>query len=37
MIATLAAVKRPALFKKIIMIGPSPRYINGYNYFGGFS
>jgi sigma-B regulation protein RsbQ len=37
MIATLAAVKRPALFKKLIMIGPSPRYINDADYFGGFS
>jgi sigma-B regulation protein RsbQ len=37
MIATLAAVKRPALFKKLIMIGPSPRYINDATYFGGFS
>ena len=37
MIATLAAVKRPVLFKKIIMIGPSPRYINDADYFGGFS
>jgi sigma-B regulation protein RsbQ len=37
MIATLAAVKRPTLFKKLIMIGPSPRYINDADYFGGFS
>ena len=37
MIANLAAIKRPALFKKIIMIGPSPRYINDADYFGGFS
>ena len=37
MIATLAAVKRPALFKKLIMIGPSPRYINDGAYIGGFS
>jgi len=36
-IGALAAVKRPALFKKLIMIGPSPRYINDDNYFGGFS
>ncbi|MFL3661501.1 MAG: alpha/beta fold hydrolase [Polaribacter sp.] len=36
MIATLAAVKRPELFKKLIMIGPSPRYINEGSYFGGF-
>lgn len=36
-IGLLAAVKRPALFKKLIMIGPSPRYINDAVYFGGFS
>lgn len=36
MIATLAAIKRPELFKKLIMIGPSPRYINEGSYFGGF-
>ena len=36
MIATLAAVKKPAFFKKLIMIGPSPRYINDAAYFGGF-
>jgi sigma-B regulation protein RsbQ len=37
MIGLLAAIKRPGLFKKLIMIGPSPRYINIENYFGGFS
>jgi sigma-B regulation protein RsbQ len=36
-IGLLAAVKRPALFEKLIMIGPSPRYINDVVYFGGFS
>jgi len=36
-IVALAAIKRPSLFKKLIMIGPSPRYINDDNYFGGFS
>jgi sigma-B regulation protein RsbQ len=36
-IGLLAAVKRPALFEKLIMIGPSPRYINDAVYFGGFS
>lgn len=36
MIATLAAVSRPDLFDKLIMIGPSPRYINEGEYFGGF-
>lgn len=37
MIGALAAVKRPALFEKLIMVGPSPRYINDATYFGGFS
>lgn len=37
MIGLLAAIKRPSLFKKLIMIGPSPRYINDADYFGGFS
>jgi sigma-B regulation protein RsbQ len=36
-IGLLAAVKRPSLFQKLIMIGPSPRYINDDDYFGGFS
>jgi sigma-B regulation protein RsbQ len=37
MIGTLAANKRPSLFEKLIMIGPSARYINDANYTGGFS
>jgi len=37
MIVALAALKRPSLFKKLIMICPSPRYINDDNYYGGFS
>lgn len=37
MIGMLAAIKSPKIFKQIIMIGPSPRYINDENYFGGFS
>ncbi len=36
-IGLLTALKRPSLFKKLIMIGPSPRYINDDEYFGGFS
>lgn len=36
-IGMLAAVKRPELFEKIVMIGPSPCYINNANYYGGFS
>ena len=36
MIGLLAANKRPELFKKMILIGPSPRYINEGDYIGGF-
>lgn len=36
MIGLLAAVKQPDMFAKIIMIGPSPRYINDQNYISGF-
>lgn len=36
-IGVLATLKKPAVFKKLIMIGPSPRYINDDDYFGGFS
>ncbi len=35
-IGALASIKTPDLFDKIIMIGPSPRYINDINYTGGF-
>lgn len=37
MIGMLASIKRPDYFDKMIMIGPSPRYLNeGDAYFGGF-
>ncbi len=36
MICTLAHVKRPDLFSGMIMVGPSPRYINDGDYIGGF-
>ncbi len=36
MIALLAALQQPAYFSKIIMIGPSPCYINDSDYTGGF-
>ncbi len=36
MIALLAALQQPAYFSKIIMIGPSPCYINDGDYTGGF-
>lgn len=37
MIGMLASIERPELFAKMVMIGPSPRYLNdGEDYFGGF-
>lgn len=37
MIGLLAANKAPDLFQKLVMVGPSPRYINDGGYVGGFS
>lgn len=36
MIGLLAAVRAPQYFKKLIFIGPSPRYLNEEGYVGGF-
>ena len=36
MTGLLAAIKSPELFSKIIMVSPSPCYINDKNYNGGF-
>lgn len=36
MIGGLAANKKPDLFSKLVMIGPSPKYINDDGYIGGF-
>ena len=36
MIGVLAALEKPQYFKKLVLIGPSPRYLNDINYFGGF-
>ncbi|MFL1897229.1 alpha/beta fold hydrolase [Aquimarina sp. 2-A2] len=36
MIGALADIQAPGLFSKLIMIGPSPCYINNANYVGGF-
>lgn len=35
-IGLLAAIKNPFIFSKLIMLGPSPRYINEPGYIGGF-
>jgi sigma-B regulation protein RsbQ len=37
MIGVLAARRRPELFAKLVLVGPSPRYIDDDNYTGGFS
>jgi sigma-B regulation protein RsbQ len=37
MIGTLAAIAEPARFASLIMIGPSPCYINHEGYVGGFT
>lgn len=37
MIALLAAADRPDLFAKLVLVGPSPCYINQDDYFGGFT
>ena len=37
MIGVLAAAERPELFARLVLIGPSPRYIDDGDYVGGFS
>lgn len=37
MIGVLAAAAAPELFTKLVLVGPSPRYINDDDYVGGFS
>jgi sigma-B regulation protein RsbQ len=37
MIGALAAVTEPERFAALVMVGPSPRYINDTDYVGGFS
>ncbi len=36
MIGVLASIKDPGVFKRLIMVGPSPYYINEGDYMGGF-
>ena len=36
-IGVLASIKAPELFSKLVLIGPSPRYIDDGDYVGGFS
>jgi sigma-B regulation protein RsbQ len=37
MIGVLAAVRRPELFDRLVLVGPSPRYIDDDGYRGGFT
>jgi sigma-B regulation protein RsbQ len=37
MIGVLAAITEPARFARLVLVGPSPRYINDEWYVGGFS
>jgi sigma-B regulation protein RsbQ len=37
MIGVLAAIREPGRFSKLILVGPSPRYIDDADYRGGFS
>lgn len=37
MVGALASLKAPELFRELILIGPSPRYIDNGDYIGGFS
>ena len=36
MIGALAAIEEPERFARLIMVGPSPRYLNDEGYVGGF-
>jgi sigma-B regulation protein RsbQ len=36
-IGALAAVKEPDRFSRLVLIGPSPRYVNDGDYVGGFN
>jgi len=37
MIGVLAAIRRPERFSKLVLIGPSPCYVNSGEYTGGFN
>lgn len=37
MIGGLASIARPNMFSELVMVGPSPRYINDGEYIGGFT
>jgi sigma-B regulation protein RsbQ len=37
MIGVLASIKAPEMFKSLVLVGPSARYIDDGDYIGGFS
>src|SRR5688500_1706 len=37
MIGVLASLKAPGMFSKLVLVGPSPRYVDDDAYFGGFT
>jgi sigma-B regulation protein RsbQ len=37
MIGILAAIERPSVFSQLVLIGPSPCYLNDVDYMGGFN
>ena len=37
MIGALACIRSPGMFSELVMVGPSPRYIDEGDYVGGFS
>jgi sigma-B regulation protein RsbQ len=37
MIGVLAAIRRPAAFERLVLVGPSPCYMNDRDYTGGFT
>ncbi|ODP38776.1 MULTISPECIES: alpha/beta fold hydrolase [Sphingomonas] len=37
MIGALASLKAPDMFSELVMVGPSPRYVDDGDYVGGFS
>jgi sigma-B regulation protein RsbQ len=37
MMGVLASIRAPGMFSKLVLVGPSPRYINDGDYVGGFT
>ena len=37
MVGVLAAVREPPLFARLVLVGPSPRYMDDGGYLGGFT